>query len=264
LVIDDDYFICLLKLIKQSNTMASTSETGHAKNIANFQDLISFCQGYGVTYNPTKESLKISELQTLYQTSSDRLNDVKVNKTAFDNSTNERRNAFENLKPLSTKIVNAFTVSGADKLAVDDAKSINKKLQGTRATPVVGTTTTTDPNISASTISTSQQSYDRQIDHLANLIQVLEQNPIYNPNEIELKVTSLQTKLTELQIKNTNLINSYTQYSNAMINRNQTLYNPLSGLLQTAKEVKLYVKSIFGATSPQFKQVSGLEFTKPR
>ena len=37
--------------------MASTSETGHAKNIANFQDLISFCQGYGVTYNPTKESL---------------------------------------------------------------------------------------------------------------------------------------------------------------------------------------------------------------
>ena len=38
--------------------MASTSETGHAKNIANFQDLISFCQGYGATYNPTKESLE--------------------------------------------------------------------------------------------------------------------------------------------------------------------------------------------------------------
>jgi hypothetical protein len=263
------FFCFLYKIIHtfdiinhKKQTMASTSETGHAKNIANFQDLISFCQGYGVTYNPTKESLKISELQIVYQTSSDRLNDVKINKTAFDNSTNERRNAFENLKPLATKIINAFTVSGADKLAVDDAKSINKKLQGTRATPQVGTTT--DPNISASTISTSQQSYDRQIDHLANLIQVLEQNPIYNPNEIELKVTSLQTKLADLQTKNTNLINSYTQYSNAMINRNQTLYNPLSGLLQTAKEVKLYVKSIFGATSPQFKQVSGLEFTKPR
>ena len=43
--------------------MSSTSETGHAKNIANFQDLISFCQGYGATYNPTKESLKIPQLQ---------------------------------------------------------------------------------------------------------------------------------------------------------------------------------------------------------
>ena len=239
---------------------SSVSETGHAKNIANFQDLISFCQGYGVTYNPTKESLKISELQNIYQISSDKLNDVKVNKTDFDNATNQRRNAFENLKPLSTKIINAFAVSGADKLAVDDAKTVNKKLQGAKSsvtTPANQVDTTTK-------ISTSQQSYDRQIDHLANLIQVLEQNTIYNPNETELKVTSLQTKLADLQTKNTNLINSYTQYSNAMINRNQTLYNPLSGLLQTAKEVKLYVKSIFGATSPEFKQVGGLEFTKPR
>ena len=28
----------------------------------------------------------------------------------------------------------------------------------------------------------------------------------------------------------------------------------------TAKEVKAYVKSVFGATSPQYKQISGLEF----
>ena len=46
--------------------MASTSETGHAKNIANFQDLISFCEGYGSTYNPTKEGLKIPQLQALH------------------------------------------------------------------------------------------------------------------------------------------------------------------------------------------------------
>ena len=28
--------------------MASTSEKGHAKNVANFQDLIEFVTGYGV------------------------------------------------------------------------------------------------------------------------------------------------------------------------------------------------------------------------
>ena len=73
-------------------------------------------------------------------------------------------------------------------------------------------------------------------------------------------MATLQTKLTELQAKNTNLINAYTGYSNAMIDRNQTLYNPLTGLVQTSKEVKQYVKSVFGANSPQYKQVSGLEF----
>ena len=36
--------------------MPSTSETGHAKNVANFEDLISFCNGYGATYNPSKDA----------------------------------------------------------------------------------------------------------------------------------------------------------------------------------------------------------------
>lgn len=236
--------------------MASVSEVGHAKNIANLQDLISFCQGYGAVYNPTKSSLTIASLQTLYQTSLTSLNTAKTQKTSFDNATNERRNAFVPLKPLATKIVNAFAVSGVDTLAVANAKTVNKKLQGSSKKPA--TVATETPTTTG--ISTSQQSYDRLIDHFANLIEVLQQNTLYNPNENDLKVTALQAKLTELQTKNSNLINAYTQYSNAMIQRNQILYNPLAGLVQTTKEVKQYVKSIFGANSPQYKQVGGLEF----
>ena len=239
---------------------SSVSETGHAKNIANFQELISFCQGYGASYNPTKESLKIPQLQALYQLAQDKLNATKTQKTTFDNATNDRRNTFANLKPLATKIINAFAVSGADTLAIADAKTVNKKLQGTSSKK--STTEETNPENTPTTnsISTSQQSYDRLIDHFAHLIQVVEQNTNYTPNETELQVATLQTKLTELQTKNTNLINAYTGYSNAMIERNQTLYNPLTGLVQTSKEVKQYVKSVFGSNSPQYKQVSSLEF----
>lgn len=39
--------------------MPSTSETGHAKNIANFQDLIAFVTEHGATYNPSKAGLKL-------------------------------------------------------------------------------------------------------------------------------------------------------------------------------------------------------------
>ena len=88
--------------------MPSTSEVGHAKNVANFADIITYCTAYGATYNPTKESLKIPQLQALYQEAQNKLNEAKTQKTNFDNATNERRNAFSNLKPLSTKIVNAF------------------------------------------------------------------------------------------------------------------------------------------------------------
>ncbi len=78
---------------------------------------------------------------------------------------------------------------------------------------------------------------------------------------MELKTVTLQSKLADLKSANSGLINSYTNWSNARINRNSILYNPLNGLVQTALDVKKYVKSVFGATSPQFKQISGLEFT---
>lgn len=40
--------------------MTSTSETGHAKNVANFDDLVSFVTGYGTAYNPSKASIKLT------------------------------------------------------------------------------------------------------------------------------------------------------------------------------------------------------------
>ena len=47
--------------------MPTYYETGHAKNIANFQDLIAFCTGYGATYNPTKTALKLPQLTAYIQ-----------------------------------------------------------------------------------------------------------------------------------------------------------------------------------------------------
>ena len=240
--------------------MTSISETGHAKNVANFEDLISFCQGFGASYNPVRDNLKIAQLQTMKSSVEDIMNTARTSKTAFDIATNNRRLAFEDLKTFSTKVLNAFIVSGADKLAIDDLKGINKKIQGTGKKKNTAPTTPTTEEPTPKSISTSQQSYDRQIDHLANLIQVLELNTIYNPNENELKLQAIKDKLTDLKSKITNHINAYTQYSNAISERNKMLYDPITGLVQTAKEIKQYVKSIFGATSSQFRQISGIEF----
>lgn len=245
--------------------MPSTSETGHAKNVASFEDLISFCNGYGAPYNPSKAALTIAELTTLQTNAKASLQQAKTTKTSFDNATNARQLAFKDLKPLATKVVNALAVSGATALAIADAKTINRKIQGAKANG--GTKTPTipaDPNAPAptdKTISTSQQSYDSLIDHFTKLIEAVSQDANYNPNETELKVATLQTKLDSLKTSNTDIVNTYTVWSNARINRNTILYNPVTGLVQTALEVKKYVKSVFGAGSPQFKQVSGLEFT---
>ena len=86
--------------------MASTTETGHAKNVATFEDFISFCTGYGATYNPSKVALKIPGLTTQLTGANAALQAVKVAKITFDNAPNARELAFKPLKPLATKIGN--------------------------------------------------------------------------------------------------------------------------------------------------------------
>ncbi|MFC3159646.1 hypothetical protein SAMN05443633_11327 [Chryseobacterium arachidis] len=245
-----------------NNTRNSTSETGHAKNIANFQDLISFCKGYGTNYNPVKEELKIPNLEALYQNALLSLEDTYSKKISFNSATNQRAEAFKNLNPLATKIINALAVSETNPIMLNNAKSFNKKLQGTQKTKPQTTIAEEETEQVTKSISTSQQSYNSKINNFSNLIQVLMQSEAYNPNEEDLKVSSLQNKLLNIKDKNTALIIAYTEYSNARILRDQVLYHTTTGLFQTAKEIKQYVKSVFGATSPQYRQISGIQFVK--
>lgn len=242
--------------------MASTSETGHAKNVANLDRLISFCTGYGATYHPANDALTVVNLKDLSTKSKDALDLVKTTKAQFDIATNDRQDAFRDLKPLSTRIINALTAVGANDAIIKDATTINKKIQGVRATS--SKPDTTDPSsTSDKTISTSQQSYDSLIDHFAKLIELITLEPLYTPHEVELQITSLETKITDLKTKNLTTIDAYTAWSNARIQRNHLLYDPSTGLIDTAADVKKYVKSLYGPTSPEYKQVSGLPFKIP-
>lgn len=63
---------------------------------------------------------------------------------------------------------------------------------------------------------------------------------------------------------NNNAVTAGIRLSNARIARNEMMYKPLTGLVDTAYDIKIYIKSIFGATSPQYKQVSKLKFVSKR
>src|SRR5690606_10502743 len=116
--------------------MASTSEVGHAKNVANFQDLIAFVDGYGATYNPSKNSLQLPQLNALYTQASTGLNGVINKNTDYNNIVNERVDAFSDLRPLSTRLVSALDTTDASDEKIKDAKGFNRKLQGKRASKI--------------------------------------------------------------------------------------------------------------------------------
>ena len=238
--------------------MASTSEIGHANNVANFQDLIEFVTAYGATYNPSKNSLKLPQLIALKASADATLADVITKNTNYNNKVNERITAFSGLKSLSTRLVNALQTTDATTETIGNAKTFNRKMQGKKAS---SSQTPTDPNTPApNTISTSQQSYDQLIQHLAGLTSILEAETSYTPNETDLQVATLQTKIADLTAKNTAVATAYASISNSRIARNETLYSSSTGLVETANEVKKYIKSVFGASSPQFAQVKGIQF----
>lgn len=242
--------------------MSSTSEIGHAKNVANLETLISFCTGYGAAYNPNKPSLKLPALNTLHTNSQTALDDVAAVMPDYINAVNAREIAFEPLSRLVTRVINALDASNVPNQTVADAKTYARKIQGRRSSPKIPDDPNTPEDESLNSISASQMSYDNRLANFNSLIQLLASLPAYAPNEADLTVASLTALYTTLQTANTAVITATTPVSSARIARNNVLYKPNTGLIEIVTDVKKYVKSVFGAVSPEYKQLSALKFKK--
>lgn len=243
--------------------MTSTTETGHAKNVANFESLTLSAIGFGSAYNPSKDSLKIPAMQTLLGDAKNSLNAVNVAQATYSNAVAARESAFEPLSKLITRVNNSLKATDTTTQVDESAQTIVRKLQGTRASAKL-----TDEEKKAleaegkevNQISASQMSYDSRMENFDKLIALLSSVPEYKPNEEELKVATLSALHDDLKSKNADVVTSEIQLNNARISRNDILYKALSGMVDIAYDAKLYIKSVFGASSPQYKQIAKLEF----
>ena len=238
--------------------MASTSETGHNKNVTNLETLIIRCEGLGGAYNPSNSQITIPSLTAFYQEAKQLVKEVKTTEAPFNEVEGRRKLVFKPLKPTGTKFLNALKGANAPSSVVADAETINRKLQGKRADN--SPTETPIGEIPKDKVSVSQQSYEMQIDHFEKLIEVGTIEPSYNPNEVPLKIATLNAYKDELFAINTEVKTKYVPYSNALKNRNAKLYNPETGIVSVTQQVKNYVKSAFGATSTEYKSISKLVF----
>ncbi len=243
--------------------MSSTSETGHAQNVDSFLSLNTFTKGYGAKYNPSKAAVQAAQLDAMYLAAKTAVDAVITEKTKFNAAVNARVNLFKDNKQLATRIVNAFDTTDASEESKKDIKGFNRKMQGKKAGKVEEAVTPVDPNTPVpKTISSSQQSYNQQIEHLKGMVSALINEPTYKPNETDLKVATLTALITQQTQANADVATAYTDVSNARIERDKILYAEETGLYNTSLDVKKYIKSAFGATSPEYKQVSGIKFSE--
>ena len=212
----------------------------------------------GGAYNPSNSQITIPSLTAFYQESKQLVKEVKTTEAPFNEVEGRRKLVFKPLKPTGTKFLNALKGANAPSSVVADAETINRKLQGKRADNSPSETPIGE--IPKDKVSVSQQSYEMQVDHFEKLIEVGTIEPSYNPNEVPLKIATLNAYKDELFAINTEVKTKYVPYSNALKNRNAKLYNPETGIVIVTQQVKNYVKSAFGATSPEYKSISKLVF----
>lgn len=243
--------------------MPSTSEKGHAKNVANFSKLIEVCKGFGTKYNPSKSAIKVANLTIKLNTSKQQLQDIKDTAQAETTARNNRAIGFKGNNKFATRITAAVKASDATAESIADAISINKKIQGERITDTPKAKPATEGEADDNTNSTSQLSYTNIVDHYKKYKTLLTSiATVYIPNETELQTASVNTYINTLEALNNAVDVAETAASNALIARNNGFYNETTGIPVIAQAVKDYVKSVYGAGSPEHKLVTKITFSK--
>ena len=243
--------------------MKQNSLAGHSNNVTNFEKLITVCTSFNGDYNPSSPIISIEGLQNKHKTASDASNASNLVEPMLKNTIAKRKEEFAVINKLITRVNNAFIASIVSATAIENARSLLRKIRGQRATPKKTEEEKAAALKEGNQVvehSSAQTSFDNKVDNIDKYIKYLSTFPEYKPNEQELTIESLNVLCIGLKAKNMAVITVGANAKAARIKRDQELYNENDGVVAIANKVKAYVKSIYGATSPQYRQISKLKF----
>ncbi len=237
------------------------AETGHAKNLENWQKMIAACAGFGGGYQPTNADLDLASMNALNAEVEGLMDGVQSNIVPWKNKVADRENIYKGVRPRTTQILGAFRACGADANKVDNVETFHRQVHGARAKakPVDDPLT---PGDESKGNSVSHQSYVQVAEAFGQIVALLAGEPKYKPNEDHLKLATNETYHTQMETANDDVVNTVPAWKNSMASRNARMYDDPDSIFERQKLVKEYVKSAFGQNSPQYAQVKGLEFKK--
>ncbi|MBK7874052.1 MAG: hypothetical protein IPJ74_27100 [Saprospiraceae bacterium] len=197
----------------------SKSEAGHAKNVSNLGVLVTRCTSYGAMFNPPRAELQIHNLQQLQMEAQMVLRHLSECEARAQDATNNRSEAFKALRPFITRILNSMIACGLSEKTIEDARAIQRRINGTRLSkktkaenttanePTEETTSAEDEEnavmTAPRTVSVSRQSFDLLLEHFSKLILLLQREMNYTPNEADLQLSGLLAHEQHLQYLHT-------------------------------------------------------------
>ncbi len=241
--------------------MSGINETGNAKNVALFGDMVSACTVLGPGYNPSRPALTLQGMNALLTEGQTVLSNINEGTAQLKMLRKEREIAFLGLSPLVTRSMDALKSFGVNELVIEGAKSLAFKIKGFRISEKM--TDEQLQSLSADTpvptyISASQMSFDNRLNNFDAYIKYLALVPEDQPNETEIQILSLSEFFLHLKSVNDHVIDAANAVEAQRVLRNLVIYRPVDGMVDVSLAVKKYVRSVWGFGSEQYKIVSGI------
>lgn len=234
-------------------------ETGHAKNVANFQDLMLAVQTFGASYNPVSAAIQHTTLNNFSLALQNAMQRVNDKNGVYREKIYVRQNAYEQMSGLAMRVVNTIAGLGLDAKLLAQAKAVLAKIRGgSNKKKKEAGDNETEPT---KTISVSQMSFDQRKNNFSVLVGLVNAVTDYRPNEEDMQIVSLQKYIDNLQTFNTEANRAEYELTVARRERDVLLYTEGVGALALAKQIKAYIKGAFGSKSKENELIKGIKFS---
>jgi len=225
-----------------------------------YRELIDACIGFGSAYAPARPSIGIMQMENQLNTVLTAIEQVDFSYPAFDTADGARRDVFAKLPPLATRVLKEAEVCNLPAAVLKHMNEIVRKIRGGRAEQIVEPGPEATAEDEHKYISVSQRSFNEQIGHFNQLLDLVVTQQAYQPAEEDLSIDSLTAFLTAMKTTNDTARMAYIPLVSAREQRDKLLYTPVTGMMDTALLAKAYVEAMFGAASPQYKRVNHITF----
>jgi len=235
--------------------MASNTESGHAVNVAKFNTLIQKCSALS-SWSPSNTALDISTLTAQHTACNNALDDFNKMVSTAKTQINQNNDLFAPLNKLVTRIVNFFDSTSASGQAKKDARGMANDIRGFNAKKPKGLA----PD--AEWVSQSHQSMVQKTNKFKELMDFLDSDGNYSPNETALQIPTLTTLWTDLNASMNNLATTLAPIDQAQSNMYRLIYGKPNGMIDTAMLAKGYAKALMGARATEVKAINAIRFTR--
>jgi hypothetical protein len=235
--------------------MASVSETGHNKNVANFASAIQVLVEMGSIYNPTNPNLLLANLNLVKTNLGGTITFLNNKKPVYKNAVADREILIAQLPSRLTMSLNYAKSTNISQTDKENLSSQVKKIRGDKKSKVVNPETA-----EGDSISTSQMSYDSRIANFDTYISQLSSLAEYNPNETVIQIADFQNYHQKLTNSSTLVNSAGNELITGRKNRNDILYNDQINVIQLMRDIKAYLKSLGSAAEPYYKAIVKLQF----